>query len=104
MVGKLSTIEYQLSKLNIKHDPGICILGHIINYMDDGRIIHSKQTIDETLYVIRGNKDLALSKAEDLSQQYLKYLVQYDETYHSSQKHLYESILTQHQNIKYIEV
>ena len=57
MVGKLSTIEYQLSKLNIKHDPGICILGHIINYMDDEKIIHSKQTIDETLYVIKGNKN-----------------------------------------------
>ncbi|AUW63212.1 uroporphyrinogen-III C-methyltransferase [Staphylococcus hominis] len=104
VVGKLSTIEHQLSKLNIKHDPGICILGHIINYMDDEKIIHSKQTIDETLYVIKGNKDLALSKAEDLSQQYLKCLIQYDETYHSSQKYLYESIITQHQNIKYIEV
>ncbi|MDT4036936.1 uroporphyrinogen-III C-methyltransferase, partial [Staphylococcus hominis] len=80
------------------------ILGHIINYMDDEKIIHLKQTIDETLYVIKGNKDLALSKAEDLSQQYLKCLIQYDETFHSSQKYLYESIITQHQNIKYIEV
>lgn len=104
VVGKLSTIEHQLSKLNVKQDPGICILGHIINYIDYEKIIHSNITINETLYIIKGNKSLALLKAEDLSQKHLKCLVQHDETYHSSQKYLYDSIIKKHHNIEYIEV
>ncbi|WP_154837152.1 uroporphyrinogen-III C-methyltransferase [Staphylococcus sp. Marseille-Q1834] len=102
IIGKLSTIEAQLQQLNLESEPGICILGAMVEYIDKDKVEQSEAQHDETLYIINGSKDEALLTAEDLSEKGKHCLLAYDDSYHKSQQWLYQSIIDKH-HFKFIE-
>ncbi|MGA4514850.1 uroporphyrin-III C-methyltransferase [Staphylococcus caledonicus] len=102
VTGKLSNIEHQL-QLQLDGEPGICILGAIIDYIDVEHIVDSNYSFDDTLYIIKGSKEDVLIEAEIRSDRGQRCLVDYGAQYHSSQEQVYQHIIETN-NIKYIEV
>ncbi|MCJ1667397.1 uroporphyrinogen-III C-methyltransferase [Staphylococcus sp. NRL 19/737] len=102
IIGKLSTIEAQLQQLNLESEPGICILGAMVDYIDKDKVEQHEAQHDETLYVITGPKDKAMLTAEDFSEKGQRCLLAYDDHHHVSQQRLYQSIIDNHHS-KFIE-
>lgn len=105
VIGKLSTIEQQLQHLNLEGEPGICILGDIVNHIDKNEVMvqEHESNEDDTIYVIHGSKEDALLKAEELAEIGHRCLLHIDESYHPSQQQLYKQMI--HNNkIKYIHL
>lgn len=103
VTGKLSNIEHQLQQLQLDGEPGICILGAIIDYIDVEHLVGSNYSFDDTLYIIKGSKEDVLVEAEIRSDRGQRCLVDYGAQYHSSQEQVYQRIIETN-NIKYIEV
>lgn len=100
--GKLSTIEQVLRQSHLEGQPGICILGSLVNEIDKTHLIDNQNDINHYLYVINGDKEEALLKAELLFDEGKNCLIQFDDQYHISQQELYNDLMNQHQ-IVYIE-
>ena len=56
ITGKLSTIEQLLSEDNLEGQPGICILGPLVNEIDKMVLDSTMEDINHILYVINGDK------------------------------------------------
>ncbi|MBL7573674.1 uroporphyrinogen-III C-methyltransferase [Staphylococcus saccharolyticus] len=102
ITGTLSTIEHELTLHHLDGRPGICILGHLISYFDNTSI-RKHEILSHKYYVIKGDKPLALAKAEELYEDGYQCLIDFDHHYHVSQQHLYNELL-QHKEIEYIYV
>lgn len=105
VTGYLSTIEETLSQTHFDGQPGICILGSLVKYIDQSNFNMEKMAEDvmPTLYLIKGDKELALRKAEELYEEGKQCLLDYDEQYHPSQQTIYQNLINQY-HIEYIEV
>ena len=105
IIGKLSTIEHQLQQHELEGEPGICILGAIVDYIDKDKVLKQEheRNLDDSLYVIKGSKEDALLKAEELSETGYRCIVHVDESYHPSQQQLYTQIINNNK-IKYINL
>lgn len=105
IIGKLSTIEHQLQQHELEGEPGICILGAIVDYIDKDKVLKQEheRNLDDSLYVIKGSKEDVLLKAEELSETGYRCIVHVDESYHPSQQQLYTQIINNNK-IKYINL
>ncbi|MCO6291567.1 uroporphyrin-III C-methyltransferase [Staphylococcus epidermidis] len=102
VIGHLSTIEEQLASQNLEGHPGICILGNILD--DINRTLLNNNEIDKgNLYLIKGDKERAIAKAETLYDEGIQCLIDFDHSYHISQQNVYNEMI-KHKSIKTIYV
>ncbi len=102
VIGHLSTIEEQLASQKLEGHPGICILGNILD--DINRTLLNNNEIDKgNLYLIKGDKERAIAKAETLYDEGIQCLIDFDHSYHISQQNVYNEMI-KHKSIKKIYV
>ena len=102
ITGKLSTIEQLLNEDNSEGQPGICILGPLVNEIDKMVLDSTMEDVNHILYVINGDKENAMLKAEALYEEGKNCLLNFDNSYHHTQQVLYKNIMDQH-DISYIQ-
>lgn len=102
VIGHLSTIEEQLVSQQLEGHPGICILGNILD--DINRTLLNNNKNDKgNLYLIKGDKERAIAKAETLYDEGIQCLIDFDHSYHISQQNVYNEMI-KHKSIKTIYV
>lgn len=102
VIGHLSTIEDQLVSQQLEGHPGICILGNILD--DINRTLLNNNKNDKgNLYLIKGDKERAIAKAETLYDEGIQCLIDFDHSYHISQQNVYNEMI-KHKSIKTIYV
>ena len=102
VIGHLSTIEEQLVSQQLEGHPGICILGNILD--DINRTLLNNNKNDKgNLYLIKGDKERAIAKAETLYDEGIQCLIDFDHSYHISQQNMYNEMI-KHKSIKTIYV
>lgn len=102
VIGYLSTIEEQLAFQKLEGHPGICILGNILD--DTNRTLLNNNEVDKgNLYLIKGDKERAIAKAETLYDEGIQCLIDFDHSYHISQQNVYNEMI-KHKSIKTIYV
>ena len=102
VIGHLSTIEEQLASQKLEGHPGICILGNILD--DTNRTLLNNNEVDKgNLYLIKGDKERAIAKAETLYDEGIQCLIDFDHSYHISQQNVYNEMI-KHKSIKTIYV
>lgn len=94
VIGRLSTIEAQLTKINLEGQPGICLVGPIVEHMSQ---IPKANSRDSILKILVGEKEQALIQAEHLADIGTPCLIQPSKTAHQSQHDLFQHIIAQHQ-------